>query len=141
MCRLIVYSVKCGNAVGLFSVQSAKILFVTQKYEIVMILSNFSLFQYCDSLIVLFTIAPSTVIVLDILCFIFCICLPFLFLYLLLLLFQLSLSRQLLLFLDLRGDLVTVLYYFSLSSEKSDNYCIRNSWKLSLLEEIKKWSH
>ena len=40
---------------------SAKILFVLQKCEIIMVLSSVSCFHYCDSYIRLFSIVPCTV--------------------------------------------------------------------------------
>ena len=45
-------------------IQSAKILLLQPKYEIIMLPSNHSLFQYCDSNIWLFSIAPPLVIAL-----------------------------------------------------------------------------
>ena len=44
---------------------------VSPKYEMIIMLSNFSCFQYCDNNIRIVTIAPCTVIALDILGFIF----------------------------------------------------------------------
>ena len=41
------------------------------KYEIIMVLFNYSYFQYCDSNIELFPVAPSKVIALNCLCLIF----------------------------------------------------------------------
>ena len=41
------------------------------KCEIIMVLSNYSLFQYWDSNIGLFSIAPCAIIILNFLCFIF----------------------------------------------------------------------
>jgi hypothetical protein len=46
-------------------VQSAKILLMPPQYEIIMLTSNYSFFQYCDSNIGLFSIAPSKVITLN----------------------------------------------------------------------------
>ena len=52
-------------------IQSAKILLLPSKYEIIMLPSNHSFFQYCDSNIELFSIAPCKVITLDPLCIFF----------------------------------------------------------------------
>ena len=51
--------------------QSAKILLLPPKYEINMLPSNHSCFQYCDSNIGLFSIVPSKVITLNPLCILF----------------------------------------------------------------------
>ena len=53
-------------------IQSAKILLISPKYEIIMVPSNHSSFQYCDSNIGLFSIAPCYVITLNPLCILFC---------------------------------------------------------------------
>ena len=45
--------------------QSAKILLLPSKYEIVMLTSNYLFFQYCDSNIGLFSIALCKVITLN----------------------------------------------------------------------------
>ena len=47
-----------GNTLESKQVQSAKILLLPPKYEIIMVPSNYSNFQYCDSNIGLFSIAP-----------------------------------------------------------------------------------
>ena len=47
------------------NLKSAKILLVTQKYEIVIMLSLYSFFKYCDSNIGLFSIAPCKVFALN----------------------------------------------------------------------------
>ena len=49
----------------LSKVQSAKILLLPPKYEIIMVPSNHSFFQYCNSNIGLFFIAPCKVITLN----------------------------------------------------------------------------
>ena len=49
----------------IWSFQSAKILLLPSKYKIIMVLSNHSNFQYCDSNIGLFSIAPCKVITLN----------------------------------------------------------------------------
>ena len=51
--------------------QSAKILLLLPKYEIIMVISNLSNFQYCVSNIGLLSIAPCKVITLDPLCILF----------------------------------------------------------------------
>ena len=56
---------------GLLYIQSAKILLLPPKYEIIMVPSDHSNFQYCDSNIGLFSIAPCKVITLNPLCIIF----------------------------------------------------------------------
>ena len=48
--------------------QSAKILLLPSKYELIMVPANHSCFQYCDSNIRLFFIAPCEVITLNPLC-------------------------------------------------------------------------
>ena len=48
-------------------------IIVTIKYEIIMVLSNHSNFQYCCRNIGLFSIAPCNVIILNPLCILFCI--------------------------------------------------------------------
>jgi hypothetical protein len=60
---------------NLSSLQSAKILLLPTKYEIIMVPSNHSFFQYCDSNIGLFSITPCKVIALNIL-LLFLIALP-----------------------------------------------------------------
>ena len=45
--------------------QSAKILLLPQQFEIIMLSSNHLFFQYCDSNIGLFSIAPCKVITLN----------------------------------------------------------------------------
>ena len=57
--------------------QSAKILLLPPKYEI--IISNYSFCQYCDSNIELFSIAPCKVITLNPLCILFVSVLRFFF--------------------------------------------------------------
>ena len=52
-------------------VQSAKILLLPPKYEIIMVPSNHSFFQYCDSNIGLFSITHCKVITLNPLCILF----------------------------------------------------------------------
>ena len=90
----------------LFKIQSAKVLLLPPKYEIIMLPFNHLLFRYCNSNIGLFSIAPCKVINLFPLH-------PFWYQFfasffmassLKLLLFQLSRQRQLLLFLALKGD-------------------------------------
>ena len=51
-----------------FNIQSAKILLLPPKYEIIMVPSNHSFFQYSDSNLGLFSIAPCKVITLNPLC-------------------------------------------------------------------------
>ena len=51
--------------------QSAKILLLPPKYEIIIVPSNHSNFQFCDSNIGLFSIAPCKVITLDPHCILF----------------------------------------------------------------------
>ena len=53
--------------------QSAKILLLPPKYEMIMVPSNHSFFQYCESNIGLFSIAPCKVITLNPLIILFCI--------------------------------------------------------------------
>ena len=48
----------CINRRNIDHIQSAKILLLPPKYEIIMVPSNHSFFQYCDSNIGLFSIAP-----------------------------------------------------------------------------------
>ena len=52
-------------------VQSAKILLLPPKYEIIMLPSNHSFFQYCDSNIGDFSIAACKVITINPLCILF----------------------------------------------------------------------
>ena len=52
-------------------IQSAKIVLLPPKYEIIMVPSNHSFFQYCDSNIGLFSIAPCNVITLNPICILF----------------------------------------------------------------------
>ena len=47
------------------TIQSAKILLLPPKYEIIMLPFKYSFFQYCDSNIRLFSIAPCKVITLN----------------------------------------------------------------------------
>ena len=57
---------------GIFNyIRSAIILLLPPKYEIIMVPSNRSSFQYCDSNIGLFSIAPCKVVTLDPLCILF----------------------------------------------------------------------
>ena len=56
---------------NIYKVQSAKILLLPPKYEKIMLPSNHSLFQYCDSNIGLFSIAPCKVITLNPFCILF----------------------------------------------------------------------
>ena len=51
-----------------YDIQSAKILLLPPKCEIIMVPHNHSFFQYCDSNIGLFSIAPCKVITLNLLC-------------------------------------------------------------------------
>ena len=61
-----------ANAIQIcYEVQSAKILLLPPKYEIIMLSSNHSFSQYCDSNIGLFSIAPCKVITLNPLCILF----------------------------------------------------------------------
>ena len=53
------------------TVESAKMILVQPKYEIIMVPSNQSFFQYCDSNIGLFLISPCRVITLNPLCILF----------------------------------------------------------------------
>ena len=53
------------------TVQSTKVLLLPAKYEIIMVPSNNSVFQYCDSNIGLFSFAPCKVITLNTLCILF----------------------------------------------------------------------
>ena len=82
------------------------IIATTPKYELIIVPSNHSNFQYCDSNIELFSIAPCKVITLNPLCIFFGISylLFFMVSFLQLSLFQLSRQRQLSLFLALKGD-------------------------------------
>ena len=48
-----------------YTVQSAKILLLPPKYEIIMVPSNHSFYKYCDSNIGLFSIASCKVITLN----------------------------------------------------------------------------
>ena len=77
-----------------YYLQSTKILLLPPKYEIIMVPSYHSFFQYCDSNIGLFSIAPCKVITLYPLCILLCIryLLFFMALSLKLSLFKLSLS-------------------------------------------------
>ena len=59
------------NISSVWFVQSAKILLLPPKYEIIMVLSNHSYFQYCDSNIKLIFIPPCKVITLNPLCSLF----------------------------------------------------------------------
>ena len=52
-------------------IQPAKLLLLPPKCEIIMVPSNHSFFQYCDSNIGLFSIAPCKVITLNPLCILF----------------------------------------------------------------------
>ena len=70
------------NKGGLF-IPSAKILLLPPKYEIIMLPSNQSFFQYCDSNIGLLSIGPCKVITLNPLCILFGISSLLLFLWLL----------------------------------------------------------
>ena len=54
-----------------YLVQLAKILLLPPKYKIIMLPSNDSFFQYCDSNIGLFSIAPCKVITLNPFCILF----------------------------------------------------------------------
>ena len=54
-------------------IQSAKILLLPPKYELIMLPSNHSFFQYCDSNIGLFYIAPCKVINFNPFCILFAI--------------------------------------------------------------------
>ena len=77
-----------------------------------MVLSNHEFFQYCDSKIELFSIAPCKVITLNPLCILFGIS-SLLFLMALspkLSLFQLTRQQQLVLFLALKGDRLQLLF-------------------------------
>ena len=47
---------------NLYLLQSAKILLLPPKYEIIMLPSNHSFFEYCESNIGLFSFAPCKVI-------------------------------------------------------------------------------
>ena len=60
-----------ASILHLGNIQSAKILLLPPKYEIIMVPSNHSNFQYCDSNIGLFSIAPCKVIILNPLCILF----------------------------------------------------------------------
>ena len=74
--RLIVKKHYCHKVWELLSVtiiQLAKISLLPPKYEIIMVPSNHSNFQYYDSNIGLFSIAPCRVITLNPLCILFCI--------------------------------------------------------------------
>ena len=57
--------------ISILYVQSAKILLLPPKYEIIMLPTNHSNFQYCDSNIGLFSISPCKVITLNPLCILF----------------------------------------------------------------------
>ena len=89
-----------------YKLQSAKILLLPPKYEIIMVPSNHSFFQYCDRNIGHFSIAPCKVITLNPLSILLCISslLFFMALSLKLSLFHLSQQRQFSLFLALKGD-------------------------------------
>ena len=78
-----------------------------------MVPSNHFNFQYCDSNIELFSIAPCKVITLNLLCILFCVIVLLLFWCLFLTLNAIAKRLQLLFANDF----------------KSDNYCYRNSWK------------
>ena len=54
-----------------YDLQSTKILLLPSKYQMIMVPSNHSFFQYCDSNIRLFSIAPCNVITLNPLCILF----------------------------------------------------------------------
>ena len=56
---------------GFHYIQSAKILLLPPKYEIIMVPYNHSFFQYCDSNIRLFFFTPCKVITLNPLCILF----------------------------------------------------------------------
>ena len=62
--------ISCYNKDILY-IQSTKILLLSPKYEIIMLPSNHSFFQYYDSNIGLFSIAPWKVITLNPLCILF----------------------------------------------------------------------
>ena len=59
------------NICTVMYIQSAKILLLPPKYEIIMVPSNHSFFQYCDSNIGFFSIAPCKVITLNPFCILF----------------------------------------------------------------------
>ena len=67
----IFYLLARSGQVRSFALKSAKILLLPPKYEIIMVPSNQSFFQYCDSNIELFFIAPCKVITLNPLCSLF----------------------------------------------------------------------
>ena len=87
-----------------------------------MVPSNHSFFQYCDSKIRLFSIAPSKVITLNSLCILFgsflskVIALP-------------TIAIAIVVALKSESDKITLTFANVFKSEKSDNYCFCNSWK------------
>ena len=89
-----------------------KILLLPPKYEIIMVPSNHLDFQYCDSNIELFSIAPCKDITLNPLCILFCISS---------LLFFMALSLKL--------SLLKAIAKRFANAFKSHNYCFRNSWQ------------
>ena len=68
---LLLYPVLALTHMKKCNIQSAKILMLPPKYKIIMLPSNHSFFQYCDSNIELFSIAPCKVITLNPLCSLF----------------------------------------------------------------------
>ena len=87
-------------------VRSAKILLLPPEYEIIMVPSNHSLFQYCDSNIGLFSIAPCKVITLN------------LFWYQFFASSFMALSLKLSLFLSLKGDSEKIVVTFRNTEKK-----------------------
>ena len=108
----------------MFIVQQTKILLVPQKCETIMLLFNYSVFQYCDSNIGLFHIAPCKVVALNLLCFIFGI--------ISLLLFTISLSSY-------RSSVVVALFLKQIRATTIAIAIVRN--KIITWRAIENWSH
>ena len=114
------------------NVQLVKILLLPSKYEIIMVPSNHSNFQYCDSNIGLFSIAPCRVITLNPLCILFGNTSLLLFWWLPFLSYH---SFNSLKAIAIR---LTLLFAMPLRAWKSNNYC----WKSNTIwEAIQKRSH
>ena len=108
--------------VSYWLIQLAKILLLPPKYEIIMVPSNHSFFQYCDRNIRLFSIAPCKVITH-----------PYL---------DSCRSFSLLKAIAIR---LPLLFANAFKSVMSDNYCCRNSWKsdnyMGSYTEKKPWTN
>ena len=144
-----IHDSNCGIELGNFPIyaQSAKLLLLPPKYEIIMVPSNHLNFQYCDSNIGLYSIAPCKVITLNLIYILFGISSLLLFWWLSLKSYCSSNYRdsdrcRSFLLLKVITKRLLLLFANAFKSVKERHLLLRNSWKSKTIwKAIQKRSH